>query len=168
MNRNDLLAARTGVLALIREQSEKRLENQCAFAAAQDARGGAIMNTSAALAAAAVAVAAGSASTRGLGDPLSIGACLAVGGFTTATFLAIWSKRSRAFHSVGWYPNDFHGDLQAGASVDQIQADIILALQERLAENHVALRARGACSNAATWSLLLTPLIALIAAVIAS
>lgn len=167
MTRDQLMNAPDDVVQIIVMQGEKRLEGQCAFAEVQDARGGALIGASVSLAAASVAVAAAAAQWLGFDSVVSVGAICATVGFSAAALLALWSGRACNFHSAGWYPNDFAADLVAGRSADDIQVDFVLDLQHRLSENKAALVRRGDLYNWATYCLLATPVITLIAAVIA-
>lgn len=168
MTREQLLNAGDAIVKIIVAQAEKRLEGQVAFAAVQDARGGALVSGSVALGAAAAAVAAGAFTLKGIGSPIGLSAAVATLGFSSAAFVALWASRACNFHSSGWYPNDFAQDLADGKTVKELDADFALDLQIRLSQNRTALIKRGDLYNAATYVLLGTPLVTLlIAALIA-
>lgn len=168
MTRDQLLKAKAGIVALIREQGEKRLENQCAFMDAQDNKGGALLTGATALAAAAVAVASGAAALVDSASPLIVGGAVAAVGFSLSSALSVISLRSTGFHAVGWYPNDFAADLENGHSSEEVEADFVLALQERLSENRKVLDRRGDLQDWASYLLLATPLAALISVYLAA
>lgn len=168
MTRDQLMNATDDVVKIIVTQGEKRLDGQCAFAEVQDARGGALIGASASLAAAAVAVGAAAAELFGATSPVSIGAIIATIGFSLAAWLALWSSRACNFHSAGWYPNDFAGDVEQGRTARDLEVDFALDLQHRLAQNRTALVRRGELYNRATYALLTTPVVALIAAYLAA
>jgi hypothetical protein len=164
MTRDQLLKAKPGIVALIREQAEKRLENQCGFADAQDGKGGALLTASASLAAASAAVAAAGLALERDVLPLLVGTGLATIGFSLAGGLAVWALRSEGFHAVGWYPQDFEDDLARKASAETVEADFVIALQSRLSENNQILERRGDRLNWSSYLLFGSPLAAAIAA----
>lgn len=168
MTREQLLQAQPGIVALIREQAEKRLEGQNAFAAALDSKGGTLLAAAASLAAASAAVAAGALGLDNPAAPLIIAGAAATLLFSASSALAAWSLRSTGFHSVGWYPQDFAGDLENRLSPGEVEADFVIALQERLSENRPILARRGDRQNLATYFLLAAPLLAGVAALIAA
>jgi hypothetical protein len=163
-----LMRAADDVVEIVVTQGEKRLEGQCAFAEVQDARGGALVQAAVALAAAAAGVCAGAAGLKGIESPLAWAAGMATLGFSVASLLALWASRACNFHSPGWYPNDFADDLVNSRCVRSIRADIALDLQIRLSQNFTALNRRGGLYNAATIALLATPIVALVAGLLAA
>lgn len=167
MTRDMLMKVDDVVLEIIVQQGEKRLEGQCAFAAVQDERSGSLVGASASLAAAAVAVgAAGTEIFDGFG-PVSFGAVIAALGFCVTAGLALWSGRAKNFHSAGWYPNDFAHDVERGASPKELKVDFAMDLQMRLSQNHSILASRGKRYNYATYVLVGTLVVSLIAAYLA-
>lgn len=164
MTREQLLTAKPGIVALIREQGEKRLENQCSFMDALDVKGSALLTGASSLAAAATAVASGAAALKPPLDALVWGGAVSAMGFTAAAIFAVISQRSSGFHSVGWYPNDFRHDLNDGTTKDAVEADFVVALQARLSENRKILARRGDLQDWGSYALLGTPIIALITA----
>ena len=168
MTRDQLLDAKPGIVALIRDQAEKRLDAQCGFAVAQDAKGSALLTAATSLAAASAAVcAAGLALDNDL-LPLLVGTGLATIGFTLAGGLAVWALRSEGFHAVGWYPQDFADDLAQKLPAETIEADFVIALQSRLAENKAVLERRGNRLNSSSYLLFGSPLAAAVVAMVAS
>lgn len=164
MTRDQLLAAKPGIVTLIREQGEKRLENQCSFMDALDVKGSALLAGASSLAAAATAVASGAAALKPPLEALVWGGAVSAIGFTIAAILAVISQRSSGFHSVGWYPNDFKDDLDNGATKEAVEADFVVVLQSRLSENRNILARRGDLQNWGSYALLGTPVVALITA----
>lgn len=164
MTREQLLTAKPGIVALIREQGEKRLENQCSFMDALDVKGSALLTGASSLAAAATAVASGAAALKPPLEALIWGAAISAIGFTAAAVLAVLSQRSSGFHSVGWFPHDFVDDLANEVTKEAMEADFIVALQPRLSENRKILARRGDLQDWGSYVLLGTPLAALITA----
>lgn len=164
MTRDDLRDAGDDVVTLIVAQGEKRLAGQCSFAEVQDTRGAALISASVALAAAAAALAAAGVQLTGGMSRVAWAGAVATVGFSASAFLALWSTRACNFHSAGWYPNDFADDVSAKRSVAEMTIDFAFDLQHRLSENRTALVRRGNLYNAATITLLGTPLAALMAA----
>ncbi len=168
MTRDQLMNAEDGILKVIIAQGEKRLDGQCAFASVQDARSGSFVGASVALAAAALTVAAAAITLKGVASPVAVGAIVATIGFSTSSFLGLWGSRACNFHAAGWYPNDFADDVTDGRSLKDLDVDFAIDLQCRLSENRTALIRRGDFHNAATILLLATPLLGLIAALLAA
>lgn len=168
MTRDQLLKAKLGIVALIREQGEKRLENQCTFMDALDAKGGALLTAGASLAAAATAVASGAAALDTPAVPVMWGGGAAAVGFTLSALLAVLSQKSSGFHSVGWYPQDFAADIAEELSREEVEADFVVALQERLSENKAVLERRGDLQDWASYALAASPVLALITAYLAA
>jgi len=168
MTRDQLLKAKLGIVALIRDQGEKRLESQCTFMDALDSKGGALLTAAASLAAAATAVASGAAALDAPAIPVMWGAGVAAVGFTVSALLAVLSQKSSGFHSVGWYPQDFAADITAEASKEELEADFVIALQERLSENKRILERRGDLQDWASYALAASPVVALIIAYLAA
>lgn len=168
MTRDQLLQAKPGIVALIRGQGEKRLENQCGFASAQDSKGSALLTAASSLAAASAAVGAACLALERDVQPLLVGTTLATIGFSVAGALALWALRSEGFHAVGWYPQDFADDLDQKLPSEYVEADFVIALQSRLSENKVILERRGDRLNWSSYLLFGSPLIAALAALIVS
>lgn len=168
MTRDQLLSAPDGIVKIIVTQGEKRLEGQVAFAAVQDARGGSLVSASVALAAAAVGVAMAGLTLKGLASPITVGAIAGGLGFSVSSFLGLWASRACNFHAAGWYPNDFAADVAERRPVAELEVDFALDLQSRLSENMTALVRRGDFYNAATYVLLATPILALVAGLMAN
>ncbi|GLS02731.1 hypothetical protein GCM10007859_27620 [Brevundimonas denitrificans] len=166
MTRDQLLKAKPGIVGLIREQAEKRLEAQGESADAQDVKGAAFLTAGASLAAAATALAAASMAFKPLPISAIFGASLAAVGFTAGSALAAWSLRSVGFHTCGWYPQDFAGDLEQRLSPKEVEADFVIALQSRLSENRPILERRGDRLNWSSYLMLATPIAALICAIV--
>lgn len=166
MTREQLLQAQPGIVALIREQGEKRLECQNSFADALDGKGGTLLTAATSLAAASAAVAAGTLGFDEPVTPLLVAGSVATLLFSASAGLAAWSLRSTGFHSVGWYPQDFAADLENRLSSAEVEADFVLALQERLSENRPILSRRGDRQNWAGYLLLAAPFIASVLALL--
>jgi hypothetical protein len=164
MTREQLLEAKPGIVSLIRDQGERRLENQCSFMDALDVKGSALLTGSSSLAAAAAAVASGAAALKPPLEALIWGGTTSAIGFTVAAILAVISQRSSGFHSVGWFPRDFAADLENEVSMEGLEADFVVALQPRLSENRKILARRGDLQDWGSYVLLGTPLAALITA----
>lgn len=168
MTRDELLAAKPGIVDLIRGQGESRLANQAAFADAQDVRGSALLTAAVSLAAAATAVACGAAALKEIGPAPIAGGIAAAAGFTVSALLAVLAMRSTGFHAVGWYPQDFEDDLANNLSNDEVKADLVLALQRRLAENKPILNRRGNTLDWSSYLMMGTPAFALVVALLVS
>lgn len=163
MFREDLKDATEPVLALIVAQAEKRLDAQCSFADTQDTKATSLVNAAAALAAAALALGGGSLAL-GQSGAVTVGAFTGLAGFIAAASLCLAALQSNAFHSCGFYPVDFVGDVKAGRSVRDLHEDFALDLQIRLSENKRSLASRGKLIDSAAWVLSATPPLACIAA----
>ncbi|WP_174300360.1 hypothetical protein [Caulobacter sp. S45] len=167
LTREDVAKLGSATQASAVGRGERRLEEQCALATAQDARIIMILTTAVALAALAAVFAAGALSLPGRPVAVLAAALVALVGFTFVSGFALVAIRSRRFETSGSTPADVVKDC---AFEDPKMHHVlwICELDRRVTINEVILEKRRCWLTWAAWIFLLTPPYALVVGFLAS
>ena len=155
----DVLDRDAETQALAVQRGERRLDEQCALATAQDARIILTLSTAVSLAALAAVVAAAALSFPGHPTAVLTAAMAALLGFSIAAIFALVAIRSRRFETSGSAPAAV---LDASSASGECQARWLCELDRRVAVNEVMLEQRRRWLTWAAWTFMLTPLYALV------
>ncbi len=148
-------------------RGERRLEEQCALATAQDGRIILILSTAVSLAALAAVFAAGALSLPGRPVPVLAASLIALVGFTFASGFALVAIRSRRFETSGSPPAEVL-DACAALPADAHCARWICELDRRVNANEAMLEKRRHWLTWSAWTFMFTPPYALIIGWLAS
>ena len=147
--------------AVATQRGERRLDEQCALATAQDGRIILTLTTSVSLAALAAVFAAGALSLPGHPKAVLAAALIALVGFTSASAFALAAIRTRRFETSGSRPSDVLAAC-AVSPVERHQALWLCELDRRVGINEAILATRRRWLTWAAWTFMLTPPYALI------
>ncbi len=153
------LASKTQASAVGR--GERRLDEQCSLATAQDGRIIMILSTAVSLAALAAVFAAGALSFPGHPVALLTAFLIALVGFTAVSAFALVAIRSRHFQTSGSTPTEVVDSCASGPP-ESYRAYWICELDRRVSVNEAILQKRRRWLTWAAWTFLLTPPYALI------
>ena len=147
--------------AAVVERGERRLDEQCSLATAQDGRIIMILSTAVSLAALAAVFAAGALSFPGHPVAVLAAALIALVGFTAVSAFALVAIRSRQFETSGSIPAEVVGSC-ASSPPESHRAHWVCELDRRVSVNEAILQKRRRWLTWAAWTFLLTPPYALI------
>ena len=142
-------------------RGERRLDEQCALATAQDGRIILMLSTAVSLAALAAIFAAGALSAPGRPKAVLAASLIALIGFSLTSGFALTAIRSRRFATSGSAPADVL-DACASSPAGEHRARWICEVDRRTALNETILEKRGRWLTWAAWTFMLTPPYALI------
>ena len=167
LKREDVSKLSGATLADAVARGERRLEEQCSLATAQDGRIILILSTAVSLAALAAVFAAGALSLPGHPVAVLFAALIALIGFTFVSGFALVAIRSRRFETSGSTPDDFVRSCSTGDQAEH-RALWICELDRRVTLNETILETRRRWLTWAAWTFLITPPYALVVGWLAS
>lgn len=159
----EFASAHTDTLALVVQESDKRIAAQVQVMLASDSRSNTLLSASTALAAAAFGVAAAQYPTQHL-SPLVVGstafaviACVAAG----AAVRTLWPVN---VDIQGWSPRLFRDDVKAGKAHTAVLAEVACLNQQKIDENAKCNEAAARRVKATMVLLAVAPLVGALAA----
>ena len=156
LRRQDVAKLASETQASAVERGQRRLDEQCSLATAQDGRIIMILSTAVSLAALAAVFAAGALSLPGHPVAVLAASLIALIGFTAVSAFALVAIRSRQFEPSGSAPAEVVNSCADGPPEDH-RVHWICELDRRVSVNEAILQKRRRWLNWAAWTFLLTP-----------